>query len=123
MSLKAMAGGLPGALPHRRMEPSGRPPSVVRAQNGRPSRPSALDAVRNSVQSFLPLTRYGTTPSSSSSCLIARDKAGGDSCIHSAALRTLAVSATTEKYVIPAMFIVSLSLTVDHKDSVIANGH
>src|SRR5262249_37109805 len=63
-----------------------------------------------------------TTPSSSSSCLIARDRAGGDSCINSAALRTLPVSATTEKYLIRVMFIVSLSLTVDHKYLLIPNG-
>jgi hypothetical protein len=41
---------------------------------------------------------------------------------HSAALRTLPVSATAEKYLILAMSIVSLSLTVEHKDLVIANG-
>ena len=34
-----------------------RPPSVVLATNGRPSRPLAFDAVRNRVQSSGPFTR------------------------------------------------------------------
>src|SRR5262249_40403586 len=54
-----------------------------------------------------------SSPSSTASCLMARDSAAGEMCNSSDARRRLPVSATTAKYLSLIIFIVAFSLTIN----------